>query len=68
MKKGRPTQEITHSLTLRVRVNPEVDQLVRRAAESSARRKGTGDLSTWIREVLVIAARRELAKGSELGS
>jgi hypothetical protein len=47
---------------LRVRVTSEVDTLVRQAAESAARRKGSGDLSSWVREVLVAAARRELAK------
>lgn len=48
---------------LRVRVAPEHDELIREAADSAARRKGTGDLSSWIRETLVAGARRELKKG-----
>jgi hypothetical protein len=48
---------------LRVRVAPEHDELIRQAAEAAARRKGTGDVSSWVREILVGAARRELAKG-----
>lgn len=47
---------------LRVRVAPEHDDLIRRAAEIAAQRKGTGDVSSWVREVLVAAARREVAK------
>lgn len=47
---------------LRVRVAPEHDDLIRQAAESAARRKGSGDMSSWVRETLVAAARRELAK------
>jgi uncharacterized protein (DUF1778 family) len=47
---------------LRVRVHSEHDELIRRAAESASRRKGSGDLSSWVREVLVAAARREVAR------
>jgi len=47
---------------LRVRVLPEHDELIKQAAELAARRKGTGDVSSWVREVLVAAARREVAK------
>jgi len=36
--------------------------LIRQAADSVSRRKGTGDLSAWVRETLVTAARKELAK------
>jgi len=52
---------------LRARVLPEHDELIRQAAESAARRKGTGDLSAWIRETLVAAARRELKRGDGEG-
>ena len=41
---------------------PETDALIRRAAESAACRKGSGDVSSWVREMLTAAARRELAK------
>jgi len=61
---GRPKSDRTYSVTLRVRVAPEHDDLIRQAAETSARRRGTGDLSAWIRETLVAAARRELKKGT----
>jgi hypothetical protein len=60
---GRPKQERTHSVMLRVRVTPEVDELIRTAAKSAARRKGSGDLSDWIRLTLVAAAKEELGRG-----
>jgi len=47
---------------LRVRVLEEHDELIRQAAEITARRKGSGDVSSWVREVLVAAARRVVAK------
>jgi uncharacterized protein (DUF1778 family) len=61
MRTGRPKKERTYSKTLRARVLPEHDLLIRRAAEAAARRKGSGDLSSWLRETLVTAARREVA-------
>lgn len=65
MRTGRPKKDPaqTFPVMLRVRVTQETDDLVRQAAESAANRKGTGDLSSWIRETLTAAARRELAKG-----
>ena len=54
--------ERTYSEMLRFRVTPEHAALIRQAADSVARRKGTGDLSAWVRETLVTAARKELAK------
>lgn len=54
--------ERTYSEMLRFRVTPEHAALIRQAADSVARRKGTGDLSAWVRETLVAAARKELAK------
>jgi hypothetical protein len=64
MRTGRPKKDPaqTFPVMLRVRVTAETDHLVRQAAESAARRKGTGDVSSWIREVLTVAARRELAR------
>lgn len=62
MRTGRPKKDRTYDVTLRVRVLSEHDALIRRAAEVAARRKGSGDLSSWVRETLVVAARRELAK------
>lgn len=59
---GRPKQERTYSVMLRVRVAPEHDELIREAADAAASRKGTGDVSSWVRETLVAAARRELKK------
>lgn len=52
---------------LRFRFTPEHASLIRAAAESAARRKGTGDVSSWVRETLVAAARRELKKGEGEG-
>lgn len=54
--------ERTYSEMLRFRMSPEHAALVREAAERASRRKGTGDLSAWIRETLVEAARKELSK------
>jgi len=51
-----------HSASIRVRLLPEHDALIREAAEHAVRRKGSGDLSDWLREVLVTAARKELAR------
>jgi hypothetical protein len=62
---GRPKADRTYSVMLRVRVAPEHDELIREAADSAARRRGSGDLSSWIREQLVAAARRELKKGAD---
>ena len=63
VRTGRPKEERTFDRMLRVRLHAEHDDLVRLAADSVARRRGTGDVSSWVREVLVTAARRELAKG-----
>jgi len=62
VRTGRPKQERTYSVMLRVRVAPEHDEMIRRAAKIAARRKGSGDVSSWVREVLVAAARRVVAK------
>jgi hypothetical protein len=51
-----------HSASMRVRLLPEHDALIREAADHALRRKGSGDLSDWLREVLVAAARRELKR------
>lgn len=50
-----------HSAMLRVRVLPDLDELIRKAAERAAARRGTGTVSDWIRETLKAAAERELA-------
>jgi uncharacterized protein (DUF1778 family) len=65
VRTGRPPKERAYSVMLRVRVLPEHDELIKQAAELAARRKGTGDVSSWVREVLVSAARREVAKGGD---
>jgi hypothetical protein len=62
MDRGRPKADRTYSVMLRVRVAPEHDELIRQAAEAAGQRKGSGDLSSWIRETLVAAARKELAR------
>jgi uncharacterized protein (DUF1778 family) len=59
---ARPKEERTHEASIRVRLLPEHDALIREAAEHALRRKGSGNLSDWVREALVAAARRELAK------
>lgn len=61
-KTGRPKEERTYSVMLRVRVAPEHDVLIREAADAARLRKGTGDVSSWVRETLVAAARKELKK------
>ena len=67
MARGRPKADRAYSVMLRVRVAPEHDDLIRQAAEAAAQRKGSGDLSSWIRETLVGAARRELKRGEGEG-
>lgn len=63
MPRGRPKEvERTYSEMLRFRFTPEHAALIREAAESAAGRKGTGDLSSWVRETLVTAARKELSR------
>jgi ribosomal protein L16/L10AE len=47
---------------LRVRIAPEHDVLIREAADAARLRKGSGDVSSWVRETLVAAARKELKK------
>ena len=65
----RPKKEESrrHTASMRVRLFPEHDALIREAAEHAVRRKGSGDLSDWLRETLVAAARRELKKGDGEG-
>jgi hypothetical protein len=36
--------------------------MIREAADAAAKRRGSGDLSSWVREALVAAARKELKK------
>ena len=64
MARGRPKKEPerAHSVMLRIRVLPEHDRLIREAAAVARKRKGSGDVSSWVRETLAAAARRELAK------
>jgi len=57
----------THSDMLRVRTTPEVRELIERAAESAAKRRGTGTVSDWVRETLVAAARQELGESGAGG-
>jgi hypothetical protein len=66
-ERGRPKADRTYSEMLRFRFTPEHAALIREASESAARRKGTGDVSSWVREILVAAARRELKKGEGEG-
>jgi uncharacterized protein (DUF1778 family) len=56
------TDRQTYTETIRVRVRPEHGDLVRKAAASAAERSGTGDLSSWVRRVLIREARRELGR------
>jgi uncharacterized protein (DUF1778 family) len=62
---ARPKEERAHEASIRVRLLPEHDALIREAADHALRRKGTGTLSDWIRETLVAAARKELKKGAD---
>ena len=67
MPKGRPKAEQTYSVMLRVRVAAEHDELIREAADHALRRRGAGNLSDWIREALVAAARKELKRSDGEG-
>ena len=64
MKKTANTapQQRAQSVMLRVRVLPEVDELIRRASDKAAARRGTGTVSDWIRATLKAAAERELGE------
>lgn len=62
-EKEQPKADRIYSEMLRFRFTPEHATLIREAAESSARRKGTGDMSAWVRATLVAAAKKELARG-----
>jgi hypothetical protein len=53
-----------HSASMRVRLFPKHDVLIREAAARAVQRKGSSDLSDWLRETLVSAARRELKRDS----
>jgi uncharacterized protein (DUF1778 family) len=63
MARPKVEESRKHSSSMRVRLLPEHDALIREAAEHATRRKGSGDLSDWLRETLVAAARRELKRG-----
>lgn len=54
------TESRTYDTTIRVRVTQEQDELIRKAADHAAERRGTGTLSDWLRETLITAAREEL--------
>lgn len=64
---AKTKEERTHAASIRVRLLPEHDALIREAAERALQRKGSGNLSDWIRETLVAAARRELKRGEVEG-
>jgi len=62
MARPKVEESRRHSASMRVRLLPEHDALIREAAEHALQRKGSGDLSDWLRETLVTAARRELKR------
>ena len=62
MARPKVEESRKHSASMRVRLLPEHDALIREAAEHAMRRRGFGDLSDWLRETLVAAARRELKR------
>lgn len=51
-----------YSKELRFRVTPEQAEMIRKAAEQALARRGTGTFSDWVREVLVRAAKEEVAR------
>ena len=61
---ARPPKEVTrrHSADIRLRLMPEHDDLIRRAAEQVAQRRGSGNVSTWLRDVAILAAQEELGE------
>jgi predicted HicB family RNase H-like nuclease len=58
-KPGMAAEQRRHSASMRVRLQPEHDELIRRAADHAGI-----SLSDWLRMVLLKAAREELGKGS----
>ena len=57
MGMARPKAEKTQSASLRLRLYPEHEELIRQAAEAAGI-----SISAWIRRALIRAARRELAE------
>ena len=62
-KRGRPPKGDTFDTDVRTRLFSRHKDLLQRAADKAAeRRGGTGDLSSWMRETLIKAAREELGE------
>lgn len=56
---ARPKAEKTQSATLRIRLFPEQEEMIREAAELAGI-----SISAWIRERLTRAARREISQAA----
>jgi uncharacterized protein (DUF1778 family) len=56
---ARPKADKTHSESLRIRLLPEQEELIRHAAELAG-----ASISGWIRQTLVRAARREVSQAA----
>jgi len=62
-RRGRPPKPDTFDTDVRTRLFSRHKDVLQRAADHAAeRRGGTGDLSSWMREVLLAAARAELGE------
>lgn len=62
-RRGRPPKPETFDTDVRTRLFSHHKELLQRAADHAAeRRGGAGDLSGWMRETLIKAAREELGE------
>jgi hypothetical protein len=62
-QRGGPAKSETFDADVRTRLFSHPKALLQRAADHAAeRRGGAGDLSAWMREVLLKAAREELGE------
>lgn len=62
MPRGRPRKEQTFDAEIRARLFQYQKELIQRASDHAATRRGTGTVSDWIRETLIQAAREELGE------
>jgi hypothetical protein len=62
-RRGRPPKPDTFDTDVRTRLFSRHKELLQRAADHAAeRRGGSGDLSSWMRETLIKTAREELGE------
>jgi len=66
-KPGRPRKTEGMSEYFKFRLSGTHKKLIEDAAAHAIERRGTGNVSDWLREILVRAARKELGESGEEG-